>query len=113
MTQNRNKLIQLFVSNLANVIVHKILEESTTESLRNHYNEESQISFEVARRYREKINPVNNKMPEADIGEIKKEVLRKVNNELKLRITKGYTGIDLSQVEIILDKMLKELKVKE
>lgn len=31
MSQNRNKLIQLLVGNLVNVVVHRVLEESVKE----------------------------------------------------------------------------------
>ncbi|MBU0460455.1 MAG: hypothetical protein KJ597_00585 [Nanoarchaeota archaeon] len=114
MGQNRNKLLQLMISNLVNVVVHKILEETVREEiLRDHYNKESLVSLEVAKRYREKINPVQRELPDKDIDKIKEEVLRRANQELQLRISKGYQGIDLSLVEKILEKVLWELRIEE
>jgi hypothetical protein len=112
MSQNRNKLLQLLIGNLVNVIVHKVLEEAVKEDiLRNHYDKESLVSFEVAKKYREKINPVQRELPENDINKIREEVLKRVDKELKLRVSKGYQGINLSLVKEILEKTLKELKI--
>ncbi len=112
MNQNRNKLIQLLIGNLVNVVVHKVLEEAVKEEiLRDHYDKESLVSFEVAKKYREKINPIQRELPDKDINKIKEEVLKKVNNELKLRISKGYQGIDLNLTKKVLEKILKELKI--
>jgi len=113
MSQNRNKLLQLLTANLVNLVVHRVLEESAKEEmLRNHYDKESSVSFEVAKKYREKINPLNRELPEHDLSKIKEEVFRKTNNELKLRISKGYEGIDLNLMEVILEKVLKELEME-
>lgn len=113
MSQNRNKLLDLLIGNLSNVVVHKVLEESAKEEiLRNHYDKESLISFNIAKRYREKINPVQRELPDKDIEYIKKEVLKKAYQELNRRISKGYEGLDLSLVEGILEDLLQDLKVK-
>lgn len=41
MTQNRSKLIDLFIGNIANAIVHKILEQAIEDGLlRKYYNKE-------------------------------------------------------------------------
>jgi hypothetical protein len=89
-----------------------VLEEAVREEiLRNHYDKESLVSFEVAKKYRGKINPIQRELPDKDINKIKKEVLKKVNNELKLRISKGYLGIDLNLTKKILEKTLKKLKI--
>lgn len=109
---NRNKLIQLLISNLVNVVVHKVLEESVREDiLRDHYNKESLVSFETAKKYRERINPIQRKLPDKDTKKIKEEILRRVNNELKTRISKGYKGINLGLVEKVLEKVLEELAI--
>ena len=113
MTQNRNKLIDLFIGNIANAVVHKILEQAVEdELLRKYYDKELRNSFDIAKRYREKINPINRPLPEKDIAQIKSKVINKVNSELKLRIDKGYKNINLGLVESIVDKMLVDLKVK-
>ena len=59
MTQNRNKLIALFIGNISNAVVHKILEEAVEdEVIRKYYDKELLNSIEIAKRYREKINPI-------------------------------------------------------
>ena len=60
MVQNRNKLMELFIGNISNAIVHEILGKAIDDdNIRNHYNIELKISVDKARSYREKINPVN------------------------------------------------------
>lgn len=113
MTQNRNKFIDLFIGNLANAVLHKILEEAINdEILRKYYDKELLNSMEIAKRYREKINPVNKALQEKDIEYIKSKTINKANSELKLRIEKGYKNINLGLVESIVDKMLIDMKVK-
>ncbi|MEK6876715.1 MAG: hypothetical protein AABX63_04840 [Nanoarchaeota archaeon] len=114
MIQNRNKLIDLLIGNLSNAIVHKILEEAIEdEAVRKHYGRELLNSLEIAKRYREKINPINEPFPERDIVEIKSKIISKVNNELKLRISKGYENINLNAVEKTTNEMLKDSNMIE
>jgi len=103
MGQNRNKLIDLFIGNSSNAIVHRILEKAVL-SLNNpevagRYRTELTTSYEIAKKYREKINPQNEPLPEKDSAEIKDKILRRVNNELGKRISAGYKNIDLGSVE--------------
>ena len=89
MAQNRNKIIDLFIGNIANVVIHKILEQAVDdELLRKYYDKELLNSAEIGRRYREKINPINKPLPKKDIEHIKSKVINKVNSELNLRIEK-------------------------
>lgn len=81
------------------------------EILREHYDRESLSSFEVARRYREKINPVQRELPENDVDKIKEEVFKRAGKELRLRIDKGYEGVKLGLLGEILEKVLEELKI--
>ena len=114
MSQNRNKLIDLFIGNISNAIVHEILEKAIDdEQIRDHYSKEWNISLEIAKRYRENINPVNKTLPEQDIEDIKLSITKKVNQELELRISKGYENIDLSLIESVLNKLLKKTKIIE
>ncbi len=114
MTQSRNKLIDLFIGNIANAVVHKILEQAVDdEILREYYDKELLNSVEISRRYREKINPINRPLPEKDIEYIKSKVINKVNSELKLRVEKGYKNINLDLVNGIVDKMMTDMKVKD
>jgi len=109
---NRNKLIEAFISNPANAVVHKILEKAIDkEEISQSYNKEIRNSREIARKYREKINPANRSLPENDINEIKRKIINKVNSELKLRISRGYENINLLLVEELVDKSLKEMKI--
>lgn len=114
MAQNRNNLISLFIGNIANAILHKILEQAVDdELLREYYDKELLNSVEIARIYRGKINPINRPLPEKDIEYIRGKVINKVNSELKLRIEKGYKNINLGLVEHIIDGMLISMKVKD
>ena len=109
---NRNKLIEVFISNLTNVIVHQILEMAIDRrEISEVYNKEVKNSWEIARRYREKINPVDKALPDRDIEEIKRKVINKVKTELKLRINKGYENINLALVPELVEKSLRDMKV--
>lgn len=109
---NRNKLIEILISNLTNVVVHRILELAIDkQEISEVYNKEVKNSWEIAKRYREKINPVNKSLPDRDIEEIKRKVINRVKTELKLRIEKGYENIDISLAEEFVEKSLRELKV--
>lgn len=109
---NRNKLIELFISNLTNVVVHQILEQAIDkQKISEVYNKEVKNSWEIAKRYREKINPVNKNLPGRDIEEIKKKIIKRVRAELKSRIEKGYENIDISFAEEFVEKSLKEMKI--
>lgn len=110
MALNRKKLVKLFIGNVSNAVLHKILEEAVEDgAIRKYYDKEFLNSLDIAKKYREKINPINSKLPES--SEIKEAIIRKVNNELKVRIAKGYKNIDLSLVELNTNKFLSELKV--
>ncbi len=112
MPQNRNKLVQLLIGNLVNVVVHKVLEEAVTEELmRDYYDKEILVSLGVAKRYREQINPIQRALPSEDIEEIKAEVLKRAKKELMFRISKGYNVVDLELIKPVLDRLLKELKI--
>lgn len=111
--QNRNKLIDLFIGNLSNSIVHQILERAVSkEIVADKYRKELITSFEVAKRYREKINPPNRALPDRDISYIREKIVSKVKAELMLRISKGYKNIDLGLVEALTDKVLEDLGIK-
>ena len=109
MSRNRKQLIDLFIGNLSNAILHKILEKAIEDDIiRKYYDKEFLNSFEIAKKYREKINPINDKLPES--SEIKETIIKKVNNELKRRISKGYKNIDLNLVGTVTQDVLSELK---
>lgn len=112
MVQNRNKLLDLLTGNLANAVVHKVLEEATEDELRRkYYDDELSNSIEIAKNYRKKINPVNEPLPDKDAAEIRERIVSKAEAELKLRIAKGYENINLGSVREVADKLLAELKV--
>jgi hypothetical protein len=109
---NRNKLITLLISNLSNVVVHKILERAIDKpEISSFYNKEVKNSFEIAKKYREKINPSDKILPTRDIDEVREKIIKRVNAELNLRISRGYMNIDVSLVEKYVEETLKELKV--
>ncbi|MDO8655733.1 MAG: hypothetical protein Q7K45_00715 [Nanoarchaeota archaeon] len=95
------------------IVIHKVLEASAKEDiLRRYYDKESLISFNVAQKYRELINPVQRELPFQDIEEMTQDIKRRVKKELELRISKGYEGINLNLIEQILENLLRELKIK-
>lgn len=109
---NRNKLIEILISNLSNAIVHQILERAADKEIHAEgYNKEFKNSWQISKNYREKINPTNKSLPFHDLEEIKRKIINNVNSELKLRIDKGYENINLSLVPEFVDKTLKELKI--
>ncbi|MEK6856030.1 MAG: hypothetical protein AABX66_02625 [Nanoarchaeota archaeon] len=111
MTQNKNKIIELFISNLSNAIVHYILEKAIDfEGLAEKYRKELINSFEIAKAYRNKINPTDKPLL-TDLTIIKEKLEKRVNNELKLRISRGYKNINLSLVKPEIERVLKELHV--
>ena len=111
MPQNRSKLIDLFIGNISNAIVHKILERSINkEELTSKYRKELITSYEIAKRYREKINPTNMPLPIKDIPYIKNKIANKVRLELLIRISKGYE-INLGLMDEEINKALKDMKI--
>ncbi|MBS3158505.1 hypothetical protein J4206_04425 [Candidatus Woesearchaeota archaeon] len=114
MVQNRNKLLDLFIGNMSNAVVHRILERCIDNpEIAKRYVKESATSLEIAKRYREKINPTEDCLPVKDIDYIRTKIVNKVNSELMFRISKGYKGIDLGLVSKFADDALKEMKVAE
>ena len=80
MPQNKNKLIELMVGNLANAVLHKILERAIDNiDISSKYLKEIDNSWEVAKRYREKINPASSLLPNKDIEYIKNRIKLSLN----------------------------------
>src|SRR3989338_4285012 len=112
MVQIRSKLIELFIGNLSNAVVHKLLERAVSkEFIADKYRKELLTSFNIAKRYREKINPVDRVLSVDDANGIRNKIIARVRTELMIRISKGYSGIELSLVEEYPDNMLKELVI--
>ncbi len=112
MAQNRKKLIDLFIGNISNSIVHKILERAIdNKEIINKYIKEQNISLEIAKKYRERINPPKTILPNKDAAYIRNKTVNKVNAELMLRISKGYKNINLDLVENMVDKALKDINI--
>ena len=112
MVQSRNRLIELFIGNISNSVIHGILEKAIdNKELSDRYNKELLNSFNLAKKYREKINPVNKALPHKDINYIKNKIKNKVEAELKLRIRRGYENINLDLVDKLVDKALKDTDI--
>ncbi|MFT4343290.1 MAG: hypothetical protein ACMXYE_00925 [Candidatus Woesearchaeota archaeon] len=112
MTKSRNKLIELFISNITNSVIHKVLEKAIDNSeIAQRYEKEMLNSFTIAMKYREQINPINKQLADKDIEIIQNKIIRKTKSELLHRINKGYTGINLTLVEKITEEELKKAKV--
>ena len=113
MVQNRKKLIEFFISNISNAIVHEILERAVTKELiAEKYRKELINSFEVAKRYREKINPMNRLLSDKDIAYIRTKIINKVKAELITRISRGYKNLDLDLIEDLVDNALRDTKIE-
>lgn len=109
----RNRNIERLISNLANAVIHQILEKAIDKNeLKDYYRNEIINSWKIANLYRQKINPTERNLLEVDVIEIKKKVINRVNAELKTRTDKGYKNIDLRDVEEFVDKALRELNVR-
>ncbi len=112
MVQNRKKIIELFVGNISNAIVHDILEKAIDdEEISNKYQKEINISFNKAKEYREKINPKYSPLPEKDIEHIKSQIRNKVISKLNQRISQKYENIDLNLIEELIDKSLRNTNI--
>jgi len=112
MSQNRNKLIDLFIGNISNSAVHMILEKAIDEdNLRKHYDKEFSISLDIAKNYRKKINPKNTPFHGKEVKDIKNRIIKKVMAELNLRISKGYQNINLGLIGPTVNEILKKTKV--
>ena len=112
MVQNRNKLIDLFIGNISNSITHKILEKAIdNKEIASKYERELNISWKIAKKYREKINPLNRALQSKDVVYIKAQIVNKVRAELLMRISKGYRGINLDFVKELVDKALRDMGV--
>ncbi|MEK6878090.1 MAG: hypothetical protein AABY22_00700 [Nanoarchaeota archaeon] len=112
MVQNRNKLIELFIGNISNAVIHEILEKAVIkEIVADKYRKELLTSFEIAKRYREKINPINRPLPGRDAVYIKEKIINKVKTELMTRVSRGYKNINIEVIEELVDKTLKNTEV--
>ena len=112
MSQNRNKLMELFIGHASNVVVHKLLEKATDDlDIHSRYEREVQNSLKEALKYRNNINPINKKLNENDIDYIKNKIIRNAKSELNSRIIKGYKNINLNLIETVVKKYLKETNI--
>ena len=114
MPQNRNKLIDLFIGNIANAIIYETLIEAIkdkSKEIASHYQKEIENAIKISKNYREKINPLNISLPDKDISYIKLKIIKKVNAELRIRISKGYKNIDLTLANKLVEKILKETRI--
>lgn len=112
MVQNRGKLIELLIGNISNAIVHSILEKAIVNGeIADRYRKEQINSFDIAKKYREQINPIKTPLLVKDGDYIKDKVIRRVKGELLIRIKKGYGNIDLMTVEIEVERVLRVINV--
>ena len=112
MSQNRNKLIEMFIGNLSNAIIHEILEKAIQkEEVSNKYLKEIKTSIESAQKYRSIINPIKAPLIIKDIDYIRNKLVRKVESDLKTRASRNYENIDMTLIKPLIEKRLKELKI--
>ena len=112
MVQNRNTLIELFIGNISNSILHKVLEKAAdTEELSSKYNKELMTSFDIAMKYRVRINPINFPLLSQDSEYIRQKVINRIKSELQIRISKGYKGINTNLVEQFVEDALNQTRI--
>ena len=112
MVQNRKKIIELFIGNISNAVVHDILEKAVDdEEISSKYQKEINVSFNKAKEYREKINPKTSNLSEKDAEYIKNQIKDKVISKLNQRISQGYKNINLNLIEELIDKALKNINI--
>ena len=91
---------------------NKILEKAiNNEEIINKYIKEQNISLEIAKKYRKKINPAKTILSDKDVAYIRNKIVNKVKAELILRISKGYKNINLGLIESMIDKVLKDVNI--
>ena len=109
---NRNKLMDNFIGNLSNAIVHEILKRAADdEALRSRYLKELTTSMKNALKYRDQINPVNSKLQKKDAEYIKDKIIKKVESKLLKRMDEGYKNVNLNLIEIVVEEFLKQSKI--
>ena len=112
MPQNRKKLIELLIGTMSNAIIHEVLRmASKNKEIASYYKKEIENAINISKKYREKINPTEKSFPDKDIFYIRKKIILRVMTELKIRISKGYKNIDLTLVEELVNKFLKDLNL--
>ena len=112
MVHNRNKLINLFIGNAANAVLHRILENAINdEAIAQRYVKEATTSLSLAKAYRKKIHPISIPLPIKDSGYTQQKIIKKVKVELSLRIEKGYEHLDRALVEPFVKHLLQEAQV--
>ena len=112
MAQNRSKLLILLASNMANVVVHRILKAATdVPEVSRRYDKEALVSLDTSRNYRQKINPVGLSCSGKDQVSIRKKVMQKARTVLLGRIAQGYKNVDLGLIEQHVDALMQELKI--
>ncbi|MEK6845275.1 MAG: hypothetical protein AABY26_00835 [Nanoarchaeota archaeon] len=80
-------MLELFAGNLANAVLHRLLEKAIDdENISNKYIKEINNSWELSKRYQEKINPIDRPLPSEDIELLKKKIIQKVQAEVQIRI---------------------------
>lgn len=111
MVQNRPKLIDLLIGNLSNAVLHTILEKSIKNELKDKYRKESLNSFQIAKIYRQRINPTEKPFSNYDSVYIKEKIKSKIKSELLLRISKGYQNLSLDSIDAEIKSALKEIGI--
>ncbi|MBU2639456.1 MAG: hypothetical protein KKG75_01975 [Nanoarchaeota archaeon] len=88
MPQNRKKLLDLLIGNLSNVVVHDILCRAVeNKDIASRYEKETENSFKISKKYREKINPKNTLLQIKDLDYIRTKTTTKAKSERKLLLS--------------------------
>jgi hypothetical protein len=110
--QNKKKITQHLIGNPSNAIVHKILENVMKDLfISQKYEKEILNSFEVAKSYRSKLNPVDSGINKSEFERIKKDISVRVRKEIELRIAKGYKNLENIDIEKEVLDFMNKLKL--
>ena len=102
---HRNKLLELLAGNLANAVLHRLLEKAIDDdNISSKYVKEINNSWELSKRYRDKINPIDRPLPNEDIELLRKKIIQKVKAKAQVRMSHGYKNINADCMCIVPSK---------
>lgn len=112
MKTNKKHNLDLVIGNLSNAVLHKILEKSIKEEyLANKYSKEIFNSLNIAKKYREKLNPKQEKLSDKNRTEIIEKIKKNVSSELRIRINKGYKNLENFDLDFEIISFFQEMRI--
>ncbi len=110
---NRKRVINKFIGNFSNAVTHSVLENAADDAyLKERYQRETDSSILEAMKWRITINPDDVSLPDKDIQFIRTQTRNRSMAALRNRLKEGYTNIELSMVEKVMDVQLKQTGIE-